>query len=271
MPTAVHAREQPRWTCDEEQMDSAAVRNHQGFPLFRGCYERASVGRMVAALQRIRRVVRSLSPGAATTVIVALVLGGTGLASAANGGSFILGKANKESAIASLSTSKGTPLSLIAPAGKAPLSVNRDTMVKNLNAQYTGGMSSAQLKTTGGDGIARPNSDVPIDRSLTVVTQTGRLPAGTYYVTASALMKVATGDKSGFCFISKTSDDGLDFSTGGEDHEGFVQAAETAVVAVRTGDVLDEICQTNGGNGSQAFTAGIIAIRILSSHGTPPA
>jgi hypothetical protein len=246
-------------------------RKHQGFPLFRGCTQRANVGRMVAAVHRIRRVLRTLSPGAATTVIVALVLGGTGLASAANGGSFILGQANKESAVASLSSTKGTPLSLVAPAGKAPLAVNRNTMVKNLNAQFTGGLTSTQLKVTGGDGIARPNSNTPIDRTLTVVARTGKLPAGTYYVTATALLNVAAGDKSGFCVLSKASDDGLNFGTGGEDHEGFVQAAETAAVAVKTGEVLEEICQTNGTNGSHAFNAGIIAIRILSSHGTPPA
>jgi hypothetical protein len=199
------------------------------------------------------------------------VLGGASLASAANGGNFILGQANKESATARLSSSGGTPLSLVAPSGKAPLAVNRATLVRNLNAQFTGGLSSGKLKTTGGDGIARPNSNVPINHGFTVVTQTGKLPSGTYYVTATALLKVAAGDKSGFCWIARASDTGNFFGTGGEDHEGFVQAAGTAVVAIKAGDVLEELCQTNGINGSQAFDAGIIAIRVLSSHGTPPA
>lgn len=54
------------------------------------------------------------------------------------------GRPGADGAVASLSSTKGTPLSLIAPAGKAPLAVNRATMVKNLNAQFTGGLSSTQ-------------------------------------------------------------------------------------------------------------------------------
>jgi hypothetical protein len=120
--------------------------------------------------------------------------------------------------------------------------VDRATLIKNLNAQYTGGLSSGKLKTMGGDGIARPNSDVPINHGFTVVTQTGKLPAGTYYVAATALLKVAVGDKSGFCWISKVPGDGQFFGTGGEDHESFVQAAGTAVLAIKAGDVLEELC-----------------------------
>ena len=56
----------------------------------------------LAAARRCGRSVlttaRSLSPAAAVAVTISLVLGGAGLADAANGGSFLLGKANKETA-----------------------------------------------------------------------------------------------------------------------------------------------------------------------------
>jgi len=57
-----------------------------------------------------------------------------GLADAAGGGTLILGKANKETSTASLSSSKEAPLSLVAGSGTAPLAVNRKVMAKNLNA-----------------------------------------------------------------------------------------------------------------------------------------
>jgi hypothetical protein len=72
------------------------------------------------------------------------VLGGAGLASAANAGSFILGKANSEIATASLSDTKGTPLTLTAPGNTAPLAVNRRTMVSNLNARHPTGQVTAR-------------------------------------------------------------------------------------------------------------------------------
>jgi hypothetical protein len=51
---------------------------------------------------------RSLSPAAVAALTLAFVIGGAGLADAATGGNFILGKANSESSTASLSNSAGT-------------------------------------------------------------------------------------------------------------------------------------------------------------------
>ena len=73
---------------------------------------------------------------------MSLLIGGAGFADAATGGTFILGKANKETSTASLADSKGTALALSAPAGRAPLAVNRNVVVKNLNAQYLGGLTA---------------------------------------------------------------------------------------------------------------------------------
>lgn len=97
---------------------------------------------------------------AAALLLGGIVLGGTGIASAAVAASraFILGRSNFESSTAKLSDSRGTPLSLSAPRNKAPLAVNRSVMVKNLNAQYLGGLRASSVEFTGGDGIAAPNA-----------------------------------------------------------------------------------------------------------------
>jgi len=72
-----------------------------------------------------------------------VALGGT--AAAATGGTFVLGRSNYESGGASLSTLSGSPLTLNAPTGKAPLAVNQRVQINNLNAQYVGGRTATQL------------------------------------------------------------------------------------------------------------------------------
>jgi hypothetical protein len=206
---------------------------------------------------------RSLSPAAAV-VTISLLIGGAGFADAATGGSFILGKANKETSTASLSDSKGTPLALLARAGKAPFAVNRNVMVKNLNAQYVDGRSATGLAVTGGEGFTAPATDAPINSTARAVASTGKLAAGTYYVTATADLVVAAGDVFGLCYIAKGSASATRLNEGGT-AEGTSTVAETAAVPVTAGDTLEEICLTNGTNGSFASDAGILAIRVLSS------
>ncbi len=220
--------------------------------------------------RRVARALRSLHPAAASALTLALIIGGAGLADAATGGTFILGKANKETSTASLSSSKRTPLSLAAPPGSAPLAVNRTVMVKNLNADYLGGLSSAQLKATGGDGIR--STSITIGPTQVKVAATGALPAGTYYVTATAWVDLLAGDNYGLCYIARGSAPFAQLATGGGNSPGgHLQAAETLAVAVKAGDSLQEWCYAGGSNGSVVINAGITAIRILSSSGTPPA
>src|ERR1700683_1389443 len=76
---------------------------------------------------------------AALTLAAMMLVGGVGVASAATGGSFLLGKSNQESSPASLSSSHGAALALSAPKNTAPFSVNRQKMVSNLNPQPVGG------------------------------------------------------------------------------------------------------------------------------------
>jgi hypothetical protein len=215
--------------------------------------------------------VRSLRPSALIAVTLAVILGGASLADAATGGNFILGTANKEAGPASLISSAGTPLSLRAPSGDAPLAVSGTRMVNNLNAQFTGGLTGGQLKSTGGDGFTTLSTNIPVGMTAPVlVASTGHLPAGTYYVTATALLRVAAADNFALCGIVKASDPSLFITDGGGD-TGFVTAAESAAVSVSAGDSVEEFCQTDGNNGSFVSDSGILAIRILASNGTQAA
>jgi hypothetical protein len=79
-----------------------------------------------------------------TTVLVA----GTGVTYAANGGSFILGHSNRESATSVLSNSgSGAALSLKTKSGRTPpLAVSNSTRVPNLDADLLDGLSSSALQ-----------------------------------------------------------------------------------------------------------------------------
>jgi len=182
-----------------------------------------------------------------------------------------LAKATPETAAATLSNTKGTPLKLSAPAGVAPLTVSRKALVTNLNAQYLSGFTFDQLAVQGGDGFTRPNTFTPIDGDGEEVASTGHLSPGTYYVTATAMLDIAPGDSDVICSVVRGSNVGVALSQGGESREGLVQAAETTAIAVTAGDTLQEWCQSGGFNGSDAANAGITAIRVLFFSGTPPA
>ena len=223
--------------------------------------------------RRLRAALRSLRPSSVVAVTLALLFGGTTIADAAHGGNFLLGKANSETATATLTNTQGTPLKLAASVGHAPLAVTQATLVNNLNAQFTGGLSAAQPQTTGSEATRLPNSDIPIDGNPKVIVSTNPLPAGIYFITATALLNVAAGDIGGFCIIRKASDSATAFSEGGATQTGIVQAAETVATNVSAGDNFEEDCFDTGGIPSTVVGAGITAIRILangsSDHGAP--
>lgn len=232
----------------------------------------AMAGNPAAMRLRLPRLMWSVSP-AAVAVTVSLLIGGAGFADAATGGMFILGKTNTETSTASLDNSNGTPLALSAAAGKAPLAVNRNVMVKNLNAQYLGGQTATGLAVTGGQGFTKPATDTPISAVGAVVASTGKLPAGTYYVSATAALQVAGLDNFGFCWIANGSTPDMKINEGGSSpnatNAGTSTTAETAAVTVTAGGTVVESCATGFTNGtpqSVAIDAGIIAIRVLSSH-----
>jgi hypothetical protein len=219
---------------------------------------------ITGVVRRAGRAVRSLGP-ATVAVTVALIIGAAGFADAATGGNFLLGRTNADNATSVLSDSTGVPLSLNAPSGKAPLSVNSSLQVNRLNAQYVGGQSAKQLQATGGVGLTAPAVDVALPQNATTpVASTGELPAGTYYVSATAMLLVG-GTTPVYCRIN-----GAPTNWGGGSGANYIQAAETTDVTVPAHTVLTEVCFAYG-TGQKAYDAAIMAIRITSSSaGTVP-
>jgi hypothetical protein len=88
-------------------------------------------------------------PSHATVVAyLALVVAvGGGTAFAATGGTFVIGKANKETTTTSLTrTTAGAPLTLVAKAGSAPLAVSSTVKVAKLNADLLDGKDSTAFQ-----------------------------------------------------------------------------------------------------------------------------
>ena len=79
----------------------------------------------------------------ASAIIAVGVIAVPTAANAANGGSWLLGRSNYESAATTVSNSAGTPLSLKAKSGYAPLAVNSSKTVTNLSADKLDGLSSS--------------------------------------------------------------------------------------------------------------------------------
>ena len=161
--------------------------------------------RRATSRRACRAVPRIFHPSQIITLALALVLGGAGGAAAASAAPFLLGRANRESATASLTDTRGTPLSLSAPARKAPLKVNRRTLIKNLNAQYVSGFAAGRLVVLGGDMYTPPGTDTPINSTGKLLVTTGPLPAGIYYVTATAELNLDPNDVNGQCWIGTGS------------------------------------------------------------------
>jgi hypothetical protein len=199
---------------------------------------------------------------------LALTAGGLGIATAANGGSLVLGHHNTATKTTTLTDKHGTPLALVGKKTKPPLKVNSSKQVAHFNASLLGGLSAAQLNS-GSAGQIPVATDLTIPNgSETLVSQTSVLSKGTYYMNASTLL---VGSDGGFCYIG-TSDDsstavqwgGLEpASTGTADYS---QASETAVVKVTTPIRYGQYCESNGGTTDFAYNAGIFAIRI--AHAT---
>jgi hypothetical protein len=94
---------------------------------------------------RTVQIIRKAPHVVALGVAIALV-GSLGVAGAATGDRFILGQNNTESTPSVLKNTNGTPLSLVAPKGKAPLAVNRSVKVNNLNADKLDGRTSTYFQ-----------------------------------------------------------------------------------------------------------------------------
>jgi hypothetical protein len=202
----------------------------------------------------------SLRPALLTSpaVILAagcLLVGGTGIATAATGGNLILGQRNTAGRTTTLHSDSGPALSLEAPKGKAPLAVNRRTKVTDLNADLLDGLSGTAFVRS---GVAQ--------RLFLSGTTTFTVPAGA----TRMVVEVRGGGGSG-----GLSQDGPG-SGGGEG--GFarssiaVSSGQRFVAIVGAGGVVDDFLGDTGGTslvrrtGSETFVA-----KALGGYGGAPA
>jgi hypothetical protein len=199
--------------------------------------------------------------------VLAVTVGGLGIATAANGGSLVLGHRNSATKTTTIKDKRGTPLSLVANKSKPPLKVNSSKRVAHLNASLVGGLSASRL-SSGSFGQVPPSTDVTIPAGTeTLVSQTGVLSKGMYYVNASAMFETSDG---GECYIGTSNDDSTAVQWGGYRPDSAnttdtSQASETAVVKVTTPKRYGQYCQTEDASEIAAFNAGIFAIRIAHS------
>jgi hypothetical protein len=199
--------------------------------------------------------------------MLSVVLGGIGVATAANGGSLVLGHSNTATRTTTLSDSKGTPLSLKARHGKPPLRVNSSKKVRHLNADKLDGSSAAALATSGaGVSTNYPDGERGIvPQKLTRVTQTRALAKGTYFVSAS-LTATTTADADFLtCVLTvgKPTVRDLDesaFATGSP-----ITISQTQVFAIKSGQKITQFCEVDSStptDNAEVSQAGLTAIRV---------
>lgn len=125
---------------------------------------------MTAVLRRAAR--------APFALVVAVLLLGTGVAGAATGGTFLLGRANTATTTTVLSTTRGVPLDLRGPSTRRPLSVSSSVVVPRMNADLLDGLTGSQLQR-------RASATCPVGTAMTGLGADGRPscadlePAGT--------------------------------------------------------------------------------------------
>ena len=110
---------------------------------------------MRSAVSKVMWVGRATVFLVGLAVILAVLFGVTSMAFARDGQSFILGERNVAQSLSTLvKTGEGPALSLQVGSG-APLAVNSDRRVANLNADKLDGKSSTQLGINGYELVVR--------------------------------------------------------------------------------------------------------------------
>ena len=98
-------------------------------------------------------------------LVLATTVLGTGVASA-SGADLLLGRDNTASATTVLRTTKGSPFTLVAPSGTAPLRVNSATVVRYFNADRLDGLSSEHFQR-------RVQASCPVGQAVRGLTAAG--------------------------------------------------------------------------------------------------
>lgn len=155
-------------------------------------------------------------------VIVALTVGVATTALAGNGDPFKLGKSNTASKVSKLIKSGAGPALQLQVDSGAPLAVNSDEKVTNLNADSVDGLDSTQLQ--GAPAYAHINADGTLDSSRSKnVDRSIKFPGLSVYCLNSTVQPhnvVATidhvpGGPGEFGELVKNSDNGATMCTAG--------------------------------------------------------
>lgn len=111
----------------------------------------------------------------------------SGVAYAATGGTFVLGKANSAKTVTSLTNKKGTALSLSSAAADPPLAVSNSVQVPNLNASELDGESSSAFLPANGMAVNSNELDgltssafLPVNGTAANSNELGGTPASGY-------------------------------------------------------------------------------------------
>jgi hypothetical protein len=95
----------------------------------------------------------------------------------------------------------------------------------------------------GYSSLAGPNSDIPLSPSAVVVAQTNPVGiSGTYFISASVLPFVASGDSFTFCYDTLASSGSASQYGGGDTSGGYIEASISDVLFVGAGDSVKLLC-----------------------------
>lgn len=168
-------------------------------------------------------------------VILALVFGAASMALGASGQPFILGKNNAADALSRLTgnvngsamqvvnnnpDANDTALNLSVQSGEAPMRVNSDTKVTNLNADHVDGMDANSFLKTNGKAADAETLDGKDSAQF--------MTASTYYSTSPEMTGQNIGNGTGIHHAEFGCDAGDQLITGG--YRWMINATSVAVV-----------------------------------------
>jgi hypothetical protein len=122
--------------------------------------------------------------------------------------------------------------------------------------------------SVGYSSVIPAGTDLTLAPGNQIIAQTNTIATtGTYFISASVLPFVESGDGDVFCYDALASTGGNASQFGGSFQSGnYAQVSITDVLFIRAGDTVQLGCETEGSNGSFVFNGGITATLINSSN-----
>jgi hypothetical protein len=136
------------------------------------------------------------------------------------------------------------------------------------NHNVQGDRAQDQLERSRTSGTARTSGNLLglLFARRSNVAQTNPVGiSGTYFISASVLPFVASGDSFTFCYDTLASSGSASQYGVGDTSDGYIQASISDVLFVGAGDSVKPLCYSGGTAGDVAFNAGITATLINSS------